>query len=77
MREPKAAGGFFQRGRDPLYPPRPPADTKKVVRVATQPLWPRIAVFRVGQNIGNLNCLTLKQDSPVKLPRPGANERVL
>src|SRR6516162_9370391 len=38
--------------------------------IATQPLWLRIAVFRVGQNIRDLNGPALKQDPPGKTPSP-------
>src|SRR5215469_5180891 len=39
--------------------------------IAAQPLWLTQTVFRVGQNIGDLNGLSLKQDSPGKTCSPG------
>src|SRR6202048_5247586 len=38
--------------------------------IAAQPLWLKVAVFRVGQNVGDLNGLALKQHSPCNATTP-------
>src|SRR5271157_3027437 len=38
--------------------------------IAAQPLWLKVAVFRVGQNVGDLNGLALKQHPPCKASTP-------
>src|ERR1700732_4323669 len=38
--------------------------------IAAQPLWLRVAVFRVSQNVGDLNGLALKQHPPCKATAP-------